>query len=119
MSQNFQPGDFLIFQIESGYGLLRILGIDERSGDTIWHLAAYSNLFLDTESADAALDSGDLLEISHPHLALTSRAFDSTQLARMRNVPLINGELDALDKWNRDGECEVSDRSVRLLLGLR
>lgn len=119
MSQNFQPGDFLIFQIESGYGLLRILAIDERTHDTIWHLAAYSDLFLDVEMADAALDSGTSLNISHEHLALTNRAFESTQVARMRNVPLTDGELDAFDKWKRDDDSEVSDRSVRLLLGLR
>ncbi len=59
MSQNFQPGDFLIFQIESGYGLLRLLAIDERPDGTTWHLAAYSDLFLGVEMADAALDSGD------------------------------------------------------------
>jgi hypothetical protein len=119
MSQNFQPGDFLIFQIESGYGLLRILAIDERTDDTIWHLAAYSDLFLDVEMADAALDSGRRLSISHEHLALTNRAFESTQVARMRNVPLIDREIEAFDKWKEDKAGEVSDRSVRLLLGLR
>lgn len=115
MSQNFQPGDFLIFQIESGYGLLRVLAIDE----TVWHLAAYSDLFLDVEMADAALDSNTSLEISHPHLALTNRAFESTQVARMRNVPLTDGELDAFNEWKQDDGRKVSDRSVRLLLGLR
>jgi hypothetical protein len=116
MSQNFQPGDFLIFQIESGYGLLRVLAIEERPDDTIWHLAAYSDLFLDVEMADAALDGNATLTVSHQHLALTNRAFESTQVARMRNVPLTEGELDGLNKW-RHGD--VSDRSVRLLLGLR
>jgi hypothetical protein len=119
MSQNFQPGDFLIFQIESGYGLLRILAIDERSDDTIWHLAAYNDLFLDVEMADAALDNGNSLKTSHPHLALTNRAFESTQVARMRNVPLTEDNLDSYNKWKQDENREVSDRSVRLLLGLR
>jgi hypothetical protein len=119
MSQNFQPGDFLIFQIESGYGLLRVLTIDERTDDTIWHLAAYSDLFLDVEMVDAALDYGTPLNISHEHLALTNRAFESTQVARMRNVPLASSEMDAFDKWRQDDVREVSDRSVRLLLGLR
>lgn len=119
MSQNFQPGDFLIFQIESGYGLLRVLTIDERADGTIWHLAAYSDLFLDVEMADAALDSDQALKISHPHLALTNRAFESTQVARMRNVPLADSDLDALNNWKQDGASEASDRSVRLLLGLR
>lgn len=119
MSQNFRPGDFLIFQIESGYGLLRVLAIDERTDDTVWHLAAYSDLFLDVEMADAILDSGRRLSVSHEHLALTNRAFESTQVARMRNVPLTESEMYAFDKWKRDGDSEVSDRSVRLLLGLR
>ena len=119
MSQNFQPGDFLIFQIESGYGLLRILAIEERPAGPVWHLAAYSDLFLDVEMADAALDNGTSLKTSHPHLALTNRAFESTQVARMRNVPLTDSEIDAFDKWKEDKAGEVSDRSVRLLLGLR
>lgn len=119
MSQNFQPGDFLIFQIESGYGLLRVLAIDERSPGTIWHLAAYSDLFLDVEMADAALDSGDSLKISHPHLALTNRAFESTQVARMRHLPLNENDLIAFDQWKQSEASDVSDRSVRLLLGLR
>ena len=119
MSQNFQPGDFLIFQIESGYGLLRVLALDEWPGETIWHLAAYSDLFLDVEMAEAALDSNTPPEISHEHLALTNRAFESTQVARMRNVPLTDGELDAFNEWKQDDGRKVSDRSVRLLLGLR
>ena len=49
MSQNFQAGDYLIFQIESGYGLLRILAIYERDDERIWHLAAYNELFFDIE----------------------------------------------------------------------
>ena len=119
MSQNFQPGDYLIFQIESGYGLLRILAIDALPDDVIWHLSAYSDLFLDVESADAALDSGDSLAVSHPHVALTNRAFESTQVARMRNVPLEPGEMAALERWKQEGTPNVSDRSVRLMLGLR
>lgn len=119
MSQNFQPGDILIFQIESGYGLLRVLAIDERPGNTVWHLSAYENLFLDVDMADAALDAGDSLKVSHPHLALTNRAFESTQVARMRNVPLTDADLTALKLWSLDEKREVSDRSVRLLLGLR
>lgn len=119
MSQNFQPGDFLIFQIESGYGLLRVLAIDERTDDAVWHLAAYSDLFLDVEMSDAALDKCNFLKTSHPHLALTNRAFESTQVARMRNVPLTEDNLDSYNIWKQDENREVSDRSVRLLLGLR
>jgi hypothetical protein len=119
MSQNFQPGDFLIFQIESGFGLLRILAIDKGVEDTIWHLAAYNELFLDPEMADHALENSSSLTVSHPHLALTNRAFESTQVARMKNVPLTEPELIAYQVWESFGDGEVSDRSVRLMLGLR
>jgi hypothetical protein len=115
MSQNFQPGDFLIFQLESGFGLLRVLDVEKRNGDTVWHLAAYRDFFLDTDMADAALENPALLAVSHRHLALTNRAFESTQVARMTNVPLNEDELAAYKEWNG----EISDRSVRLMMGLR
>lgn len=119
MSQNFQAGDFLIFQIESAYGLLRILAIDETAEDKVWHLAAYNEMFLDIEMADAALENSGDLTISYPHLALTTRAFESTQVARMKNEPLTEAELKVYQEWKTDENREVSDRSVRLLLGLR
>jgi hypothetical protein len=119
MSQNFQPGDFLVFQLESGYGLLRILAIEKRPDDTIWHLTAYSDLFLDVENVDAALDAGGSLKVSHPHLALTNRAFESTQVARMRNVPLTADDVEGYNDWSNDENRQISDRSVRLMLGLR
>lgn len=115
MSQNFQPGDYLIFQIESGFGLLRVLAVDDVPDDTIWHLAAFEDLFMDVESAEAALENGSGLRISNPHLALTSRAFESTQVSRLANSPITVEENELLKGW--DGE--VSDRSIRLLLGLR
>lgn len=119
MSQNFQAGDFLIFQLESGYGLLRILDIQPAQGETIWHLAAYSELFPDIDFADAALDSPENLTVSLPHVALTHRAFESTQTARMKNVPLTDGELAPLKHWKQQTDQPVSDRSIRLMLGLR
>lgn len=119
MSQNFQQGDFLIFQIESGYGLLRVLATEVAGKDPIWHLAAYSDLFLDIETADAALEHPSLLSISHSHLALTNRAFESTQVARMKNEPLTVDELRAFEVWKLNPDHEISDRSVRLMLGLR
>jgi hypothetical protein len=117
--QDFKPGDFLIFQLESGFALLRILAIDETPRDTIWHLAGYNELFLDVDTADAALEDPGSLTISNPHMALTTRAFESTQVARMKNVPLKGEELRALEDWKNDPVREVSDRSVRLMLGLR
>ncbi len=119
MSQNFQAGDFLIFQIESGYGLLRILAIDNSDGETIWHLAAYNELFLDIEMADAALNDPQNLSVNIPHVALTNRAFEATQTARMANVPLNETELKAFEVWKNNETAEVSDRSIRLLLGIR
>lgn len=119
MSQNFQTGDFLIFQIESGYGLLRILAIDEIEGENVWHLSAYNELFFDIESADAALLNPQTLTVSTPHVALTTRAFEATQTARMTNVPLNENELKPLENWRTDETREISDRSIRLMLGLR
>jgi hypothetical protein len=119
MSQNFQAGDYLIFQVESGYGLLRILGIDERDGERLWHLAAYNELFFDIETADAALLNPQSLTVSIPHVALTNRAFEATQTARMTNVPLTDAELKPLADWRANAAAEVSDRSIRLMLGLR
>lgn len=119
MLQPFQAGDFLIFQIESGYGLLRVLAVDETPDGTVWHLLAYSDLFLDVEMVDAMLANRSPLTVAHPHLALTNRAFESTQVSRMQNTPLVQDELAALENWRTDPDHKVSDRSVRLLLGLR
>lgn len=118
MSQNFQTGDFLIFQLESGFGLLRILQIEVTADDTIWHLATFSDLFLDVETADAALENYASLTIEKPHVALTNRAFEATQTARMKNVPLNEFDLKDLNDW-KINRGEVSDRSIRLMLGLR
>ncbi len=119
MSQNFQAGDFLIFQIESAYGLLRLLAIEETGDDTIWHLAAFNEMFLDIEMADAALENHQSLTVSNSHLALTNRAFESTQVARMKNEPLTLEELKFFENWKSNPTREASDRSVRLMLGLR
>lgn len=118
--QDFQAGDFLIFQIESGFGLMRILAIDEAAdGGKIWHLRGYNELFLDVEFADAALQNPVSLTISNSHFALTQRAFESTQVARMGNLPLNQEEKQAVEDWRNDPQREVSDRSARLMLGLR
>lgn len=117
MSQDFQEGDFLIFQIESGYGLLRILRIEGESHDRVWHLQAFEELFLDVESADAVLEGGQSLTVKLPHVALTHRAFESTQVARMKNLPL--SESERAEAQSQSSSAEVSDRSIRLMLGLR
>ena len=116
---NFLPGDFLIFQLESGYALLRVLDVENSGGEHIWHLASYEDLFLDPESAEAALEDHRRLRIGRPHVALTNRAFESTQVAKMKSAPLADSDLEAYRSWKSSGEQEVSDRSIRLLLGLR
>ncbi|MCO6510563.1 MAG: hypothetical protein J5I65_07190 [Aridibacter famidurans] len=119
MSQDYRAGDYLIFQIEAGYGLLRLLSVDESDGGRIWHIAAYEDLFLDVESADSAIASDRQLKTGKPHIALTTRAFEATQTARMGNRKLEESELEPLREWHASGNGDVSDLSVRLLLGLR
>lgn len=114
MPQEFEPGDFLVFQLEAGYGLLRILGSDGEDGNKVWHLAAYRDLFLDVDSAEDAVNNAQLT-VELPHVALTNRAFESTQVAKLKNAPLDN----ALGAWQADGSTPIQDRSIRLLLGLR
>lgn len=116
---SFEPGDFLIFQLEAGYGLLRVLGVEEKDGDAVWHVAAYRDLFLDPDSADSSIDHPENLHVEIPHVALTNRAFESTQVAKLRNVPLAAESLASYEDWNRSSEKHISDRSIRLLLGLR
>lgn len=119
MLQEFEPGDVLVFQLESGYALLRVLALDTSEREVIWHVAAYSDLFLDVESAEAALPGLENMSLSSPHIALTNRAFESTQVARIANVALTDKDTAALMSWRSLPEGEVSDRSVRLMLGLR
>lgn len=119
MSQDYQPGDYLVFQIESGFGLLRLLDIEMKEGKRIWHLAAFRDMFLDVDSADDAIKANSNLAVSHAHLAITNRAFESTQTARLVNHPLNEDDLQELNEWRTGNTQEVSDRSVRLLLGLR
>ena len=118
MSEPFAPGDDLIFQLESGYGLLRVIAIEERDGRNIWHLSAYEELFGDIESAERALASPDGLHLRKKHMALTERAFERTPAARIGNRPVTENERALYDDWSRNGG-EVSDRSALLMLGLR
>jgi len=119
MSQNFQPGDFLVFQLESGFALLRLLAADDTDGAKIWHIAAYGDFFADVESAETAAIAMESLSVANPHIALTNRAFESTQVARIANVPLKDDELAPLSVWRSDPDRQTSDRSVRLMLGIR
>jgi hypothetical protein len=119
MSQNFQPGDFLVFQLEAGFALLRLLEIEAGDNEKIWHVAAYDDFFPAVDSAETASADPSKLSQSNSHIALTTRAFESTQVAKISNVPLTDSEIQPLQNWKTDPNREVSDRSVRLMLGLR
>lgn len=115
MADGLTAGDFLVFQLEAGFALLRLLAVDE---DRACHVAAYAEMFPSVESAETAIDKGRLT-LSAPHLALTERAFESTQVSRLANRPVEDVLTAALAAWRADPERKVSDRSVRLMLGLR
>ncbi len=119
MDKGFTPGDFLVFQIEAGYGLLRLLAVSEIGAESVWHLAAYDELFLDVEFAEIATRSELTLKTKLDHVALTDRAFESTQVAKIESRALNDTELIGFEAWKNDEKREVSDRSIRLLLGLR
>ena len=114
----FVPGDDLIFQLESAFGLLRVLAVEGEGAETIWHLLAYDEFFPDVESAERALAGSAPLPIRQPHLALTNRAFERTPTARLGNRPVTNDELVAYNTW-LNSERAVSDRSALLMLGIR
>src|SRR5881397_585870 len=115
MAENFVAGDDLVFQLESGYGLLRVIAVEERKGQRIWHLLAYEQLFPDIESAESALGQPGLLGIRKPHMALTERAFERTPAARLGNRPVADVERFAYLQWAASSR-EVSDRSALLML---
>jgi hypothetical protein len=114
----FVPGDDLIFQLESGFGLLRVLAVDGEGSGTVWHLLAYDQFFPDVESAELALGQPTLLPVRQAHLALTNRAFERTPAARLGNRPVTEEELVAYNAW-LNSERPVSDRSALLMLGIR
>ena len=114
----FDPGDDLIFQLESGFGLLRVLAIDGEGADATWHLLAYDDFFPDVESAEKALAGPAALPVRKAHMALTNRAFERTPAARLGNRPVTDDELSEYRKW-LDSERHVSDRSALLMLGIR
>lgn len=118
MSSPFNPGDDLIFQLESGFGLLRVLAIDGEGADTVWHLLAYDEFFPDVESAEAALTRDTPLPVRKAHMALTNRAFERTPAARLGNRPVIEDELIGYRDW-LNSDRTVSDRSALLMLGIR
>ena len=118
MSQPFNPGDDLIFQLESGFGLLRVLAVEGEGAATTWHLLAYDEFFPDVESAELALGQAMPLSVRRAHMALTNRAFERTPAARLGNRPVTNDELAAYNDW-LNSDRVVSDRSALLMLGIR
>jgi hypothetical protein len=118
MSYPFNPGDDLIFQLESGFGLLRVLAVEGEGAGTVWHLMAYDEFFPDVESAERALAQAAPLPVRNAHMALTDRAFERTPVARLGNRPLVEHELDAYRDW-LNTDRDVSDRSALLMLGIR
>ncbi len=118
MELPFAPGDDLIFQLESGFGLLRVIAIDVDEDKPTWHLMAYEELFPDVESAEQALNNAAVLHVRMPHMALTDRAFERTPAARLGNRPVANDERAPYEHWLM-GSRQVSDRSALLMLGLR
>ena len=119
MTQAFAPGDDLIFQLESGLGLLRVLAIEGEGAQTVWHLMAYDEFFPDVESAEQALAQPGALHTRNAHLALTDRAFERTPAARLGNRAVTEQELAAYHEWLQSDTRKVSDRSALLLLGIR
>jgi hypothetical protein len=118
MSNPFNPGDDLIFQLESGFGLLRVLAVEGEGAGTVWHLLAYDDFFPDVESAEAALAHETSLPVRKPHMALTNRAFERTPVARLGNRAVTDDELVAYNDW-LNTDRSVSDRSALLMLGVR
>lgn len=119
MAQPFVPGDNLIFQLESGYGLLRVLAVAGDGPAAIWHLLTYEELFPDTESAEQALTAPENLHVGNAHLALTDRAFERTPAARLSHHPVTDHELAHYQLWRQSPEPRVFDRSLLQLLGMR
>jgi len=118
MALQFAPGDDLIFQLESGYGLLRVLAVEEQEGETIWDLLAYEELFPDVEAAEAALVNPTVLSVRAAHFPLTDHALEKTPAARLGNRPVTADELAPCRAWRERGG-QPFDRSALLLLGLR
>ena len=115
---SFAAGDDLVFQVESGFGLIRVLAVDESGAGTVWHVLVYEDFYPEVEMAEAALAHGGALAAREPHLALSDYAFGKTPAARLGNRPVTDAEMIAYRDWKQRGGS-VSDRSVLLLLGMR
>src|SRR5438874_11442694 len=97
MAENFVSGDDLVFQLESGFGLLRVIAVEEREGQRIWHLLAYEEVFPDIESAERALRRPGLREIRKAHMAVAQGALERTPAARLGNRTGTDAERGAYE----------------------
>ncbi|MDT7810039.1 MAG: hypothetical protein QOJ70_3852 [Acidobacteriota bacterium] len=118
MALTYAPGDDLVFQLESGFGLIRVLASEGVGRDAVWHVLVYQDFYPDVESAEAALAGTFPLDVREPHLALTEHAFEKTPAARLGNRPVGDEELEAMRRWRHSGGA-VHDRSILLMLGMR
>jgi hypothetical protein len=118
MSLGFAAGDDLVFQVESGFGLVRVLATEGAGEAAVWHILVYENFYPDVETAEAALDGGAALAVRSPHIAFTEHAFAKTPAARLGNRPITAEELKALEDW-REARGAVHDRSLLQMIGMR
>lgn len=118
MALTYAPGDDLVFQIESGFGLIRVLAIEGEGSERVWHILVYQDFYPEVEWAERALASGRALETRVPHLALTEHAFEKTPAALLGNRPVSEDELSEVRRWQQTGSA-AHDRSVLLMLGMR
>ena len=118
MTQPFTPGDFLVFQLESGFGLIRVLAVEGDDPHQVFHVAVYEEFFPDVETAEKRIDAQPL-RFRDPHLALTARAFERTPAAMLVNAPLTEEELTGYRQWQTSATPQIFDRSLLLLLGMR
>jgi hypothetical protein len=117
MSQPFTAGDNLVFQLESGFGVIRVLAIDEEPA--VWHVLIYEDFFPSVEAAEEAVEAPQSLQVARAHLALTARAFERTPAARLNHREVSEAELVAVREWRQGEPREIYDRSILLLLGMR
>ena len=96
---------------------MRLLGVDEADG--VFHVAVYGDFFPDVDTAEALIANGASFSVHSAHIALTTRAFESTQVAAIARIPLTEDELAPLSAWRENAERKIYDRSVRLVLGVR
>jgi hypothetical protein len=116
---SFEPGDDLVFQLESGFALIRVLVLEQdAAGKNIWHVAVFEEFFPDVDAAATAVARPETLHV-RKNLVLTDRAFDRTPAARLGHRPVANEELAPYRDWSADSSREVSDRSILLMLGIR